>query len=325
MRSGLTAALLAALVFLSPPLHAGPPALPEGLGMWVWTSSAFATGEARERLVRFCVRHHINHLDVQVRFSKDGPNPRVRNEEALRKLILLAGRHNITTAALRGSPRMFSARNHEWSLRELNAIIAFGESLPQKSLLKGVKYDVEPYLTREWGEKGKPLNALMHDYLLFLRKARMVLQERAPHLWLAVDTPFWWDKEEFALEFEGERKRFNEHIQDLTDFIVIMSYRSSAKQVLGVVENELRYAERIDKKIFLSLETNRLERDQKISFWGLPKEDLQETISVLLRKAKEELAIGGLMIHSYRGLAEKLDNIPPPEPDGDEPPPAVIY
>ena len=133
-----------------------------------------------------------------------------------------------------------------------------------------------------------------------------------------MDTPFWWDKDEFALEFEGGKKRFNEHVQDLTDFIVIMSYRCSAKKVLGIVEDEKRYAERIGKVIFLSVETIQLKQDQDISFWGLPKERLWDTVSELSNKAKEDPVIGGLMIHCYRGLIEKLDNGTPDQPDESE-------
>ena len=320
MRIGM---LLWLLLTLAIPfsVQAGSPGYPDGLGMWVWSKYSFATEEARQRLVRFCLKHGISHLDVQIKFSHDNGIPRLQHEEAFRNLVLLAGERNITMAALRGNPRMFSSQNHERSLRELDAIIAFSRSLPEKSLFKGVKYDVEPYLTKEWKVKGKPLNTLMHDYLAFLRKAKTALHEKAPHLWLAVDTPFWWDKEEFTLEFEGERKRFNEHVQDLTDFIVIMSYRCSEKKVLRIVEEEMRYAERIGKVIFLSLETNRLERDQDISFWGLPKETLQDTISRLLQKAEEDPIIGGLMIHSYRGLVEKLDNGIPDQQDKSEPAP----
>ncbi len=116
------------------------------------------------------------------------------------------------------------------------------------------------------------------------------------------------------MEFEGERKRFNEHVQDLTDFIVIMSYRCSAKKVLSIVEDEMRYAERIGKVVFLSLETIHLKHDPEISFWSLPKEKLWDTVSQLLKKAKEDPAIGGLMIHCYRGLVEKLDNGTPGQP-----------
>jgi hypothetical protein len=317
MRIGITVWLVLALA-IPPSLHAGPSGPSGGLGMWVWSTSSFATEEARQRLVRFCGRHGISHLDVQVRFSHDNGNPRLQNEKAFRDLVLLAGGRNITTAALRGNPRMFSSQNHERSLRELEAIIAFSGSLPEKSLFKGVKYDVEPYLTKEWKVKGKPLNTLMHDYLAFLRKAKTTLHERAPHLWLAVDTPFWWDKDEFVLEFEGVRKRFNEHVQDLTDFIVIMSYRCSAKKVLSIAEDEIRYAGRIGKVVFLSLETIQLQHDPDITFWSLPKEKLWETVSELSKKAKEDPVIGGLMIHCYRGLVEKLDNGTPDQPDENE-------
>ncbi len=309
MRIGMLLGLLLTLA-IPRPLLAIPGAPTDGLGMWVWSKSSFATAEARQRLVRFSVKYGINHLDVQIRFTKDRQNPRLQDEEAFRDLILLAGRYGITTAALRGNPRMFSAQNHERSLRELNAIIDFSESLPEKSSFKGVKYDVEPYLTKEWKVRGKPLNTLMHDYLAFLRKAKATLNERAPHLWLAVDTPFWWDKDEFALEFEGKQKRFNEHVQDLTDFIVIMSYRCSAKKVLSIAEDEVRYAGRIGKVVLLSLETIQLQHDQDISFWSLPKEKLLDTVHELMRKAKEDPVIAGLMIHCYRSLLEKLDNDP---------------
>ena len=232
--------------------------LPGDMGMWVWKRAAFQTDEARQRLVRFCNANGITHLDVHVSYTEDEHTVRLREEDALRRLVDLAGKSGITIAALRGSPRMFQAPNHDRSLQELEVIAAFAKSLPTGHQFKGVKYDVEPYLSREWKEGQVPLQTLMRDYLAFLRKARTYLRDHAPQLWLAVDTPFWWDKDKFALEFEGHTKRFNEHIQELTDFIVIMSYRRSAAQVLSLVEDEVRYAARIGKVVFLSLETIRL-------------------------------------------------------------------
>ncbi len=297
-------------LLLSFPLasYAGSVGHPAGFGMWVWSKSHFATETARQRLVRFCVKYGISHLDVQFTFHGADENERLQDEDALRDLVALASRHNITTAALRGNPRMFFAQNHEQSLRELSAIIAFSNSLPEKSRFKGIKYDVEPYLTKEWKAKGEALNTIMRDYLAYLRKAKTALREQAPGLWLAVDTPFWWDKKEFALTFEGSNKRFSEHIQDLTDFVVVMSYRRSAAKVLGVTADEMGYAKRIGKVILLSLETNELKHDQHISYWGLPKEDLLATVSELSKSSRENPVIGGLMVHSYRGLLEKLDD-----------------
>jgi hypothetical protein len=283
----------------------------KGLGMWVWSNSSFLTQEVRQQLVQFCVKHHITHLDVHTKMTHESNKPILKDAEAFKDLIVLAGQHNITTAALRGNPKMFFSENHERTLRELRTIVAFSKTLPQDTLFKGIKYDVEPYCTKEWKAGGTPVYPMIHDYLTLLRKARSVLDKEAPRLWLAVDTPFWWDKDRFTLEFEGKRKRFNEHVQDLTDFITIMSYRRSSWRVLECVEDERRYAQRIKKVISPSLETVKLTRDPDISFWGVPNEEFWEVVPELLEAANRDPAIGGVMIHCYRSLFEKLNNDTP--------------
>jgi hypothetical protein len=286
----------------------------KGLGMWVWSNSSFLTEEARQQLVQFCVKHRITHLDVYTKMVHDSNRPILQDAEAFKDLIVLAGQYNITTAALRGNPRMFFFENHERTLRELRAIVAFSETLAPDTLFKGIKYDVEPYCTREWKAGGTRLYPMMHDYLTLLRKARSVLEKEAPHLWLAADTPFWWDKDRFVLEFEGKRKRFNEHVQDLTDFITIMSYRRSSRKVLDCVEDERRYARQIKKFIFPSLETVNLNQDPHVSFWGKPNEEFWKVLPELLEAAERDPAIGGVMVHCYRSLFEKLNNDIPYKP-----------
>jgi hypothetical protein len=286
----------------------------KGVGTWVWSASAFSTMEERQTLVQFCVKHQISHLDIHIRFIRQNGIPFLTDVENIKDLILLAGQNNITTAALRGNPKMFFADNHEQALRELSAIITFSKTLPGDNLFKGVKYDVEPYLTTEWKAKGASLNVVMLDYLTYLYKARSLLEQESSHLWLAVDTPFWWDKDELALDFLGKKKPFSEHVQDATDFIVIMSYRRSTGQILRTVENELRYARQINKLIFLSLETSQLMKDGSISFWGLPANELWNVVPQLLEIAKADQAMGGIMIHCYRSLVEILHKNSPNKP-----------
>ncbi len=295
---------------LAMPMHLGA-ASTKDLGTWVWSDSAFSTDEARQQLVRFCVEHQIGHLDIHITMSGDEDKPTVQNAEALRALILLAGRHGITTAGLRGNPRMFFSENHKQTLQELGAIITFYETLPADNLFKAITYDVEPYLTEEWRAGGESRKTVMLDYLTFLSKARDFLKKKATYLWLVADTAFWWDKDALVIEYERETKRFSEHVQDLTDFVVIMSYRCTVRKVLDCVKNERRYAKEVSKLIFPSLETVRLKQDQYISFWGLPSRDLLGVVSQLLDAEKADPAMGGVMIHCYRGLIEKLgEDIP---------------
>ncbi len=283
----------------------------KGIGMWVWSRSEFSTQEARQRLIRFCLRHDIRHLDVYTRISSDPDQSTLLDAEAFRELIASAGKYHITIASLRGQPRMFFPEKQEQTLRELRAVIAFSKTLPKDALFKGIKYDVEPYCTKEWKTSEATHHPIIRDYLSVLRRARSLLREEAPRLWLAVDTPFWWDKDEYRLEFEGKMKRFSEHIQDLTDYIVIMSYRRSVPKVLNCVEEERNYARRIQKVIFPSLETVRLKQDPEISFWGLPKGQVWDVVPQLLEKAQGDPALGGVMVHCYRSLSEEHENDTP--------------
>ena len=278
----------------------------DGLGMWVWSYSSFSNQQSREGLVSFCSQHQITHLDIHVEISWDEHPPSLKNPEALKELLVLAGRKKITVSLLRGDPRMFFAQKHKQTLEELRAILAFSRTLPKEALLKAIKYDVEPYLTGEWRAGGEARRAIMQEYLSLLRQAGLILDEEAPQLLLGADTPFWWDRDEFIMEFEGERKRFSEHVQDLTDFIVIMSYWRDPRKVLESVEGERKYAEKIEKLVYPSLETIQLKKTPEITFWGVPADEFWRTVNQIQEVARRDPVMGGVRIHNYRGLAEKL-------------------
>jgi hypothetical protein len=306
-------------VFLLATILAAPVTLnaqgTDGLGMWVWSNSSFSNQESREKLVQFCLQHQICHLDVHVEISWDGKKPVLQNPGALKDLMVLAGQKNISTSILRGDPRMFFSQKHGQTLEELRAIMAFSQMMPKEALLKGIKYDVEPYATKEWKAGGETRRSVMHDYLAFLRKARLVLDEETPHLLLGADTPFWWDRDEFITEFEGRSQRFSEHVQDLTDFIVIMSYWRDVRKVLDSVEAERKYAEQIEKLVYPSLETIQLKQNPHISFWGVPADEFWKTVNQIQEVAKRDPVLGGVRIHNYRGLMEKLKMNSPSEMD----------
>jgi hypothetical protein len=300
---------LLALTIASPPeLNAETT---DGLGMWVWSGSSYSTESARQELVRFCLRYGIRHLDIHGNLVWAGEDPILENPQGLREMILLAGDKGITTAIIRGEPRMFFLQNHDRALGELRAILAFSRTLPPGAQFKGIKYDVEPYGTKEWKGGGTARESVMRDYLEFLRRAHSILAEERPGLWLAADTPFWWDRDEFILSFNGERKRFSEHVQDLTDFIAIMSYWRNPERVLVSVERERSYAERIGKFVHPSVETIQLKKDPHTSFYDAPVEDFWKTVNHLQERAKEDPSLGGVRIHCYRGLKDKVGNPTP--------------
>jgi len=142
---------------------------------------------------------------------------------------------------------------------------------------------------------------------MFLCKAQLIMNEETPHFLLGVDIPFWWDRNEFVMEFMGKNKRFSEHVQDLTDFIVIMSYWRDPQEVLASVEMERKYAEQIKRLVYPSLETIQLKEKPHISFWKEPVDEFWKTVNQIQEVAKKDPVLGGVRIHNYRGLLENLN------------------
>lgn len=145
------------------------------LVMSVWSQSAFNSETARKTLLNFCAKEGITHLNQYFSFENTKADQSLRNTNALAALVPEIRKQGGTVNVLRESKEIFYAHNHERTLNELRAIIAFDKDLPQAAHLSGVKYDVEPYGTKEWKAGGKQRLKVVQDYLSFLQKAKTLL------------------------------------------------------------------------------------------------------------------------------------------------------
>jgi len=303
--------------------HRSPP----HLGMWAWSQSTFTTEAARKDMLGFCMREGIRHIDQHVSIRKQGESYHLQNAEALSELIIDGAKRNISVNALRGEKSMFFEANHSKALDQLAAIIEFDAQLPAKVHLAGIKYDVEPYLTAEWKAGGEQRSKVIRDYLVFLKKANDLLEERAPHLELSVDVPFWWDKPEFATSFNGSNKLLVHHIQDLTDWIGIMSYRRNSADVLRLVQTELTYAGRMNKpgSVCPAVNTNEIKgAEHWTTFWGTPPATFRKTVGELQHELSGDPAVRLIMLHHYKSLVEYLGQAPDKPSAGDFKKPRLV-
>jgi hypothetical protein len=290
-----------------------------GLGMWAWSQSTFTADAARKDMLDFCIREGIRHIDQHVSIRKQQESYRIQNAEALSEFIIDAAKRNISVNTLRGERDMFFEANHNSAIKQLAAIIEFDRQLPEKARLAGIKYDVEPYLTMQWKAGGQQRRKVICDYLVFLEKANELLDKQAPHLELSVDVPFWWDKPEFAILFNGSDKLFIHHIQDLTDWIAIMSYRRDSTDVLRLVKTELMYAEQ-HRLGSVSPGVNTIEikgKEHWISFWGTHPKTFRKTLAELRQELSGNPAVRFIMLHHYESLVEYLGKTPDKPDAGD--------
>lgn len=283
------------------------------MGMWAWSQSAFITKAARKEMLDFCATEDIRHIDQHISMWKQEESWSIQNGKAFVELIVDASKRNISVNALRGGRNMFFQAKHNRAMEQLAGIIAFDRQLPAEAHLAGIKYDVEPYLTEPWKAGGQQRKTVVRDYLVFLDKAKALLDDQAPHLELSIDVPFWWDKAEFITTFNGHTKLLVHHIQDSADWITVMSYRRESSDVLRLVKTELDYASQTSRlnSVAPAINTNRIKgKEHWTTFWGTPPATFRETLRELRRDLSGNRAVRLVMLHHYESLVEYLAGNP---------------
>ena len=271
------------------------------LGMWAWKQAHFDTAQARTEMLDFCKQEGISHIDQHVSIHGGV----IKNADALKCLIAQAAQRGITVNALRGDKAMFLANNFERTLNGIKALVAFNRTLPEEAKLLGIKFDVEPYLTAQWKAGGEQRDRVILEYLNCLTRARAYLKIHSPGLELAVDVPFWWDKDEYTVNFEGNIKHFVHHIQDCVDWLGIMSYRREAGKIIRLVEDEIAYASKqeLARSIAPSMETSNIQgKDAHISFGGVPSEQFRLALANLRATYEDNPNVRCIMLHHYGSL-----------------------
>lgn len=309
----LTPLVCALILALNPAVQASASTgSPDIQGLWVWRFEWMSTPEAREELLSFCESHGYNLILMQVHLDKKAQPMTFRDPDAMRALVVDAAQRGIKVEALDGAKDMALEENWPTTLAILDTVLAFNATLPDDAKLAGIHYDIEPYILPAWKQGGETRMKIMQDLLAFYTQARTRLDEAGPGMTLSSDIPFWYDNkidegDSCVLEFNGQTKNLHQHIQDLCDYVGIMSYRRSAtgsNSVTHVVQAELDYAEQIGKFITPALETIELKDVPQITFYGQPAEQFWATHAEVIDTLKDRPGFGGMLTHCYRGMRD---------------------
>jgi hypothetical protein len=319
---GFILTLFSALVALGPALAVRaqqPPAVerlsghtagPVVRGTWVWQEQWINTDQAQDHMLDFCERFGFNLLLIQIHNDREAEGYTIKYPAELTRLVAEAVKRGIAVEALDGANDMAFAANQPRTLEMLDALIDLNQSMPEGARFTGVHYDIEPYTSDRWKAGQAERDAVMAELLDFYVKARQKLNDRGSKMTLACDIPMWYDAktaedDHCIVTFNGERKNLHEHIQDLCDYIGIMSYRQHALGPNSAgehVANELAYAEKIGKRICGGLETIRLDDTPQITFYGKTPDEFWAQLNLLNGHYADRPGYAGTLIHSYRGL-----------------------
>ena len=129
----------------------------------------------------------------------------------------------------------------------------------------------------------------MKDLLDYYDQAGERIHRFDPDMTLSCDIPFWFDTPTsedglpLAVRFAGQTKPIQQHIQDLCDYVGIMSYRREAvgpNSITALVADELAYAKQIGKVICPAVENGEYPPVPTISFYGQPASRFEKNFSL---------------------------------------------
>jgi hypothetical protein len=228
--------------------------------MWLWeTEKIIKNPEEQKSFLDFCKKQQITDLFVQIPYEAEKKEKGWAvfwDSTGMPLLISKLTQAGIRVHALDGDPRFVLREWHGRSIALLKRIIQYNQTVSSKERFYGIRYDNEPYLLPDFN--GVHKESILRQYLEMAEKSQALAQQAG--LVFGVDIPFWFDgyNEFFEPAATLEGRLMSEQIIDVVDNVGIMDYRTIAYGADGVIEhgtNELKYASKKGKKVFIGLET----------------------------------------------------------------------
>ena len=239
--------------------------------MWLWETDKIVTSpKEQQRLLAFCKSEGITDLFLQIPYEakeEKGQWKILWNPLLIRPLISQLHQAGVKIHALDGDPRFALRQWHGRVIATLESIIQYNRESPPQERFDGIRFDIEPYLLPSFG--GVQKEAILQQYLSLLTASQTLT--RQADLALGVDIPFWFDarNEFFEPTAEVGGRPMSELIIDIVDNVGIMDYRTQAYGADGVIAQgtqELQYAAKRGKEVFLGLETVELPDETILAF-----------------------------------------------------------
>jgi len=188
----------------------------------------FTSDQEQDRLIEFCLEYGVNRLIIPIWWTQNPLPDQDTSPQPFHnvvRLITKAAKHGISTEAFERIAATTLSTHPLPTQANLKSIIAFNKTLPRQTRLVGLHYEIDPHLLSQ--QESSRRRHLMRLCLDWLTAARVEIQRSIPTMRLAADIPGWYDTptandEGYVVDYDGQRKNFHEHIQDITDHVVVM-------------------------------------------------------------------------------------------------------
>ena len=238
---------------------------------WAWDRAEWR--ERGDALIDWAVGQSLGEVLVTVPL-RDG---QVAEPEALAAFVQRAGARGVAVTAVEGDPHMVLPAQHAPSAARARAYAAYNAAAAPAARLKGMQFDVEPYLL-----PATVLDPAQRDRR-FLELAA-ALRQAAGAMPLEFVVPFWWD---------GKRDLLRELARH-ADALAVMDYRTDPAQIQRFAAPFLDWGVEHGKRVRIALEAGPIAAEEQRRYRRVEagaKGDLLLTevegrlVAVLLRSA----------------------------------------
>jgi hypothetical protein len=254
--------------------------------LWYWnTPSLLSSQIEEENFVRFLKDHDLSTVYLALPYDSEHARRTgsIRiDQKKLQPLIRHMHQLGIRVHALLGDKNFALREWHPFVKATIDNIVRYNGSVGPSERFNGIHLDVEPYLLP--GFKSPRRTEILAGYLQLL--ADVSRQAHQAELVIAADIPFWFGmpddftQEIGSMAFGGTTKPVNEHVLDMVDEVVVMSYRTNSSGMDGVIYqclDQITYAQDKGKRVLVGFETGEIPDEHILTFRGKPSTGLGST------------------------------------------------
>ncbi|MDT0123224.1 hypothetical protein Q9R46_11270 [Paenibacillus sp. RRE4] len=262
-----------------------PASAPEIRGTYIWEASQ-VTDDGGDHILAFAKQQKINwlyvRLDLDQRYS------------SYRSFVKRAKAQGIEVHAMGGHPIWGKKENRPRIKRLIDYVKNYNAEVEPDERFEGIHLDIEPYTLPEWEANRNTLLTEWASNIAYFQKET----KKDSNLETSADLAVWLD----TYPLPGKDISVTEFMIDTLDHVSLMAFRNSAEGsngIAAVVSQEMEIADRLGKRLLISVEMKENFEGTHISFHEKGAEEMESQLIKLPDLLSKYKAYQGNLVHAY--------------------------
>ncbi|MFP3388621.1 hypothetical protein [Brevibacillus sp. SIMBA_040] len=251
-------------------------------GTYIWRAETIRT--EKDEIIAFAKENDVNLLYVRI----DMQQPILMYQDFVRE----AKAAGIEVHAMGGHPIWALTESRGKILKLVNWVKAYNQEVSPGEQFHGVHLDIEPYVMPVWREKKE---AVLRQWMGNI-EAFVEATKHETNLEVSVDLAAWLDKTPTPGQPD---KPFSHWMMEQMDHTTLMAFRDHAEGIVGLVENQMKYAQSINKKLVVAVETKESHEGDFITFYEEGRGEMNRQLELVTKALEGYSSFMGQAIHAY--------------------------